>query len=94
MRTTSKLRLGLGYDHDFVLDHPRASCPRPLWSMEPTTGRTLRVLTTEPGVQLYTGNHLDGSITGSRACLQTTFRILPGNAAFSGLSQPSQLPHD
>ena len=31
---------------------------------EPTTGRTMEVLTTEPGVQLYTANHMDGSITG------------------------------
>ncbi len=31
---------------------------------EPTTGRILRVLTTQPAVQLYTGNHLDGTITG------------------------------
>ncbi len=59
-----QLRLGMGYDHNFVLDHPEGQLAEAAEVYEPTTGRILRVLTTQPGVQFYTGNHLDGSITG------------------------------
>jgi len=59
-----QLRLGLGYDHNFVLDHAPGVLSEAAEVYEPTTGRILRVLTTEPGIQLYTGNHLDGSIKG------------------------------
>lgn len=60
-----QLRRGLGYDHTFVL----ATAPRPepvlaARAVAPRSGLVLEVLTTEPGVQLYTGNFLDGSITG------------------------------
>jgi aldose 1-epimerase len=60
----SQLRIGKGYDHNFVLDHPPGKLAEAAEVYEPTTGRILRVLTTEPGVQLYTGNNLDGSMTG------------------------------
>jgi len=59
-----QLRLGHGYDHNFVLDHAPGQLSEAAEVYEPTTGRILRVLTTEPGLQLYTGNFLDGSITG------------------------------
>jgi aldose 1-epimerase len=59
-----QLRFGIGYDENFVLDHPEGQLTEAAEVYEPTTGRILRVLTTEPAVQLYTGNHLDGSITG------------------------------
>jgi aldose 1-epimerase len=59
-----QLRLGKGYDHNFVLDHPPGQLAEAAEAYEPTTGRVLRVLTTEPGVQFYTGNFLDGSFTG------------------------------
>jgi len=59
-----QLRLGHGYDHNFVVDHAPNQLAEAAEMYEPTTGRILRVLTTEPGVQLYTGNFLDGSITG------------------------------
>ena len=55
-----QLRLGKGYDHNFVLDHPSGKLAEAAEVYEPTTGRILRVLTTEPGLQLYTGNFLDG----------------------------------
>ncbi len=55
-----QLRLGKGYDHNFVIDSGSASL-RPAASVyEPTSGRVLEVLSTQPGLQLYTGNHLDG----------------------------------
>ncbi len=59
-----QLRLGHGYDHNFVLDHAESKLLEAAEAYEPASGRTLKVLTTEPGVQLYTGNFLDGSITG------------------------------
>ncbi|HLQ76483.1 MAG TPA: aldose epimerase family protein, partial [Terriglobia bacterium] len=60
----AQLHLGHGYDHNFVLDHPADKLSEAAEVYEPSSGRILRVLTTEPGVQLYTGNFLDGSITG------------------------------
>lgn len=59
-----QLRLGGGYDHNFVLD-PRGAEPEPAARVvEPVSGRVLEVLTTEPGVQFYAGNLLDGSFPG------------------------------
>jgi aldose 1-epimerase len=58
-----QLRLGRGYDHNFVLEHA-GELAEAAEVYEPTAGRILRVLTTEPGLQFYTGNFLDGSITG------------------------------
>jgi aldose 1-epimerase len=60
----AQLKLGHGYDHSFVLDHPSGQLAEAAEAYEPNSGRMLKVLTTEPGVQLYTGNFLDGSITG------------------------------
>jgi aldose 1-epimerase len=59
-----QLRLAGGYDHNWVLDHPRDSLALAARVVEPRTGRALEVYTTEPGVQFYTGNFLDGRITG------------------------------
>lgn len=53
-----------GYDHNFVLNSPGGSLALCARVYEPTTGRVMEVITTEPGVQLYTGNFLDGTITG------------------------------
>ena len=53
-----------GYDHNFVLD-PGANLANPAARVyEPSSGRVMEVFTTEPGVQLYTGNFLDGSLKG------------------------------
>ena len=59
-----QLQLGLGYDHNFVLNHPIGRLDVIARVSEPTTGRVLEVLTTEPGVQFYTGNHLNGTVKG------------------------------
>jgi aldose 1-epimerase len=54
----------VGYDHNFVIDpSPKALQPT-AFVYEPTSGRTMEVFTTEPGVQFYTGNFLDGSVKG------------------------------
>ena len=62
-----QIRYGGGYDHTFVLDRAGgAALSHAVRLAEPTTGRTLDIYTTEPGVQFYTGNFLDGSFAGKR----------------------------
>jgi aldose 1-epimerase len=55
-----QLRLGDGYDHSFAIDGTHGALRHAARVVEPTSGRVLEVLTTEPAVQLYTGNYLDG----------------------------------
>jgi aldose 1-epimerase len=56
-----------GYDHNFALDKGLTPLPQLAARLEdPQSGRVLEVLSTEPGVQLYTGNFLDGSVIGKR----------------------------
>jgi aldose 1-epimerase len=63
--TDAQLTIGKGYDHNFVLDGGQTKKPRLVARMrDPKSGRVLEILTTEPGMQLYTGNFLDGKITG------------------------------
>ncbi len=99
-----QLRLGHGYDHNFVLDHASGQMAEAAEVYEPTTGRILRVLTTEPGVQLYTGNFLDGSITGKEGrvynrrfalCLETQhFPDSPNHPSFPSTElKPAQKFH-
>jgi aldose 1-epimerase len=54
----------VGYDHNFVLNGPANKMKAAARVSEPSTGRVLEVETTEPGIQLYTGNFLDGSLKG------------------------------
>lgn len=58
-----------GYDHNFVLNHGGVSLGRAARLSEPSTGRVMEVWTTEPGIQLYTANNLDGSIVGTGGVL-------------------------
>jgi aldose 1-epimerase len=76
-----QLKFGKGYDHNWVLDKKAGTTPSLAVEVyEATSGRVMDVLTTEPGVQFYTGNFLDGTITGkdgktyghrSALCLET-----------------------
>lgn len=59
-----QLRFGRGYDHNFVLNGQPGTLRRVGKLSEPTSGRLLEIWTTEPGIQFYSGNFLDGSITG------------------------------
>jgi len=59
-----ELEAGGGYDHNFVLRGRMGELRRVVRVVEPKSGRVLEVLTTEPGVQFYTGNSLNGSIEG------------------------------
>jgi aldose 1-epimerase len=75
-----QIRFGHGYDHNWVLDSQGGKLAEAAEVYEPTTGRVLRVSTTQPGVQFYTGNFLDGTLKGkggvtyqrrSGLCLET-----------------------
>jgi aldose 1-epimerase len=59
-----QLKAGGGYDHNWVLNRSGDGLQLAARVVEPKTGRTLEVSTEEPGVQFYTGNFLDGSLTG------------------------------
>ena len=84
-----QLILGGGYDHNYVLDNVEEVDAE---VYDPSTGRFLQVITDQPGVQLYTGNFLDGTQTGrggkvyqyrSGFCLETQhFPDSPNQAAF------------
>ncbi len=95
---------GRGYDHNFVLNASASDPEHPFHAarvVEPTTGRTLDVYTTEPGLQFYSGNFLDGTITGKAGhvyahrtgfCLETQhFPDSPNEARFpSTILRPGQ----
>ncbi len=59
-----QLANGLGYDHNFVLNGEQGMMRLAAQVSEPVSGRVLSVYTTEPGVQFYSGNFLDGSLVG------------------------------
>jgi aldose 1-epimerase len=87
-----QLRYGLGYDHNWVV-RGKAGELRPAAKLyEPKSGRVLRVETTEPAIQFYSGNYLDGTLVGesgvayahrSGLCLETQgFPDAPNHAGF------------
>jgi aldose 1-epimerase len=59
-----QLEHGLGYDHNWVLNRQGSGLQLAARVHEPKTGRTLEISTTEPGIQFYAGNFLDGKLTG------------------------------
>jgi aldose 1-epimerase len=59
-----QLKLGGGYDHNFVLDGTAGTMRVAAKAWSPKTGRLLEVLTVEPGLQFYSGNFLDGTLVG------------------------------
>lgn len=75
-----QIKFGGGYDHNWVLNKKAGKMSTAAKVYEPTSGRVMEVLTTEPGIQFYAGNFLDGTITGkmgkvypkrSGLCLET-----------------------
>jgi len=74
-----QLQIGKGYDHNFVLNHSDGELRAVASVFEPTSRRVMEVSTTQPGMQLYSGNYLGGQIgkTGqeyakhSGFCLET-----------------------
>jgi aldose 1-epimerase len=81
-----------GYDHNYVLDKKPGTLSLAAILFDPRTGRELRILTTQPGVQFYSGNFLDGKIRGKGGkvygkhfglCLETQhFPDSPNQPAF------------
>jgi aldose 1-epimerase len=76
----AQLKLGNGYDHNWVLNGQMGELRQAAKAVESKSGRVLEVSTTEPGVQLYTANYLDGTLIGksgrpyqrrSAFCLET-----------------------
>jgi aldose 1-epimerase len=59
-----QLQRGRGYDHNFVLARTGEGLSLAARVYEPISGRTLEITTTEPGIQFYSGNFLDGTIKG------------------------------
>jgi aldose 1-epimerase len=62
--TDEQIKFGKGYDHNFVVNGEAGSLRHAVRVTEKTSGRVMEVYTTEPGVQFYTGNFLDGSLRG------------------------------
>lgn len=59
-----QLKFGTGYDHNWVLEGPTGRLRQAAKVYEPVSGRVMEVRTTEPGLQFYSGNFLDGTLTG------------------------------
>jgi len=59
-----QLKFGGGYDHNWVINKEFGKLALMAKVYSPETGRVLEVLSTEPGLQFYSGNFLDGTITG------------------------------
>lgn len=59
-----QLQFGHGYDHNWVLNNANGSMAKAAEVHDPKSGRVMEVWTTEPGLQFYTGNFLDGSVKG------------------------------
>jgi aldose 1-epimerase len=96
-----QLVLGHGYDHNFIINRKGDGLELAARAYEPTSGRVLEVFTTQPGVQFYTGNFLDGTVTGKHGhvykrrnafCLETQhFPDSPNHPDFpSTILKPGQ----
>jgi aldose 1-epimerase len=99
-----QLQYGKGYDHNWVINKGMGGLSRCAEVFEPKSGRVLEVLTTEPGVQFYTGNFLDGTIHGKGGkvyahrgalCLETQhFPDSPNKPSFPSTElKPGQTYH-
>ncbi len=65
-----QIRIARGYDHNWVLDKGQTAEPEFAARVEdPASGRILEVLSTEPGLQMYTGNFLNGTTIGHNGCV-------------------------
>ena len=59
-----QIKVGKGYDHNYVLNGPAGTLALAARVRDPKSGRVLEVSTTQPGVQFYSGNFLDGTVKG------------------------------
>src|SRR5262249_10086431 len=99
-----QIKKGHGYDHNWVLDSGGKKFAEAAEVYDPSSGRVLQVLTDEPGVQFYTGNFLDGTLTGKEGktyvhraalCLETQhFSDSPNQPKFPSTElKPGQKYH-
>ncbi len=99
-----QLQYGKGYDHNWVLNKGNGGLTKAAEVHEPTTGRVMEVWTTEPGMQFYTGNFLDGKVRGKGGiaylfrgafCMETQhFPDSPNKPAFPSTElKPGQTYH-
>ena len=99
-----QIHRGKGYDHNWVLDSGGGKLAEAAEVYEPTSGRVMQVWTDQPGVQFYTGNFLDGTVTGkegkvyshrSGLCLETQhFPDSPNHPKFPSTElKPGQKYH-
>ena len=99
-----QLKNGQGYDHNWVINRTGPGLQLAARVVEPKSGRTLEVSTTEPGIQFYAGNFLDGTLKGksgkpypkrSGFCLETQhYPDSPNQPSFpSTLLKPGQQYH-
>jgi aldose 1-epimerase len=102
--TNEQLKIGGGYDHNWALNGAGDDLHVAAKAYDPSSGRTLTVTTTQPGVQFYSGNFLDGSKTGKFGvtyqkyagfCLETQhFPDAPNQPKFtSTLLKPGETMH-
>ncbi len=100
-QSNEQLKIAGGYDHNWVLNKSRNALTLAARVQEPESGRLMEVYTTEPGIQFYTGNFLDGTVKGkggkvyarrSAFCLETQhFPDSPNHPAFpSTVLKPGQ----
>ena len=99
-----QLKIAGGYDHNWVLNGPNGELKVAAKLYDPKSGRVLTVSTTQPGVQFYSGNFLDGTYTGKAGskyekhaglCLETQhFPDSPNQPAFPSTElKPGQTLH-
>jgi aldose 1-epimerase len=88
----AQIKLGRGYDHNWVLDNKSRKLAEAAELYDPSSGRVLKVMTDQPGIQFYSGNFLDGAVKGkggtpyqqhAALCLETQhFPDSPNHPAF------------
>lgn len=78
-----QLKYGNGYDHNWVLNTNGDVKQLAAKLTSPESGISLEVYTNEPGIQVYTGNFLDGTAKGKRDHLQPTRFRMSGNTTLS-----------
>jgi aldose 1-epimerase len=90
-----------GYDHNFVLERHDDSLVPAARVTHPGSGRTLDVLTTEPGIQLYTGTSLDGTLVGTSGrpyrkgdCIALETQHFPDSPNHTAFPPTTLLPHE
>jgi aldose 1-epimerase len=86
-----QMQYGKGYDHNFIVDRNGTEITVAARVEEPTSGRVLEVSTTEPGMQFYTGNFLDGLKGKKWTRVRKAHRVLSRDPALSRLAEQAAI---